>query len=162
MSSGKGEGETTRTRAITSSLTARLSPTVSSASQTYEPLVRSALRQRLIHNIFAFSIAFTLVVNFLFGGEDDASAFARLLQPRIWVMGCVKWAVGVLPVVALRKVYLTCELLHLMSLPCLSILQSCRNTCDFTSKNTHECHCKVKYTSKPGFVHVVCNNAYCT
>ncbi|OJA18737.1 hypothetical protein AZE42_12235 [Rhizopogon vesiculosus] len=105
MSSGMGE--TTRTRAITSTLTARLSPTVPSASQTYEPLVRSALRQRLIHNIFAFSFAFTLLANFIFGGEGDVSAFARLLQPRTWAMGCFHWAVGVLPVVALRKVYLT-------------------------------------------------------
>ncbi|KAJ8591574.1 hypothetical protein M405DRAFT_814190 [Rhizopogon salebrosus TDB-379] len=105
MSSGKGE--TARTRAITSTLTARLSPTVPSASQTYQPLVKSALRQRLIHNIFAFSIAFTLVANFLFGGEDDTSSFIRLLQPRTWAMGCLKWAVCVLPVVALRKVYLT-------------------------------------------------------
>lgn len=160
MSSGKGES--TRTRAITSTLTARLSPTLPSPSQTYEPLVRSALRQRLIHNIFAFSVAFTLVVNILFEGENDTSAFARLLQPRTWAIGCFKWAVGVLPVVALRKVYLTCELLYLMSLPCSYLFRSCRHTCDFTSKNIRQCHCKVKYTSMPGCVHLMCNNAYCT
>ncbi|KAG2034794.1 nucleoporin protein Ndc1-Nup [Suillus americanus] len=100
-------GETIRTRAITSTLTARLSPTVPSASQTYEPLVRSALRQRLIHNIFAFSVAFTLVVSILLGGEDETSAFTRLLSPGTWTMACLKWFVGVLPVIAMRKVYLT-------------------------------------------------------
>lgn len=105
MSSGMGE--TLRTRAITSTLTARMAPTVPPASQTYEPLVRSALRQRLIHNIFAFSAAFTLVVSILFGGEDETSAFARLLSPGTWAMGCLKWFVGVLPVIAMRKVYLT-------------------------------------------------------
>ncbi|KAG1779973.1 hypothetical protein EV702DRAFT_1194727 [Suillus placidus] len=102
-----GMGETMRTRAIASTLTARLSPTVPSASQTYEPLVRSALRQRLIHNIFAFSAAFTLIVSILFGGEDETSAFARLLSPGTWMMACLKWSVGVLPVIAMRKVYLT-------------------------------------------------------
>ncbi|KAG1856374.1 nucleoporin protein Ndc1-Nup [Suillus subalutaceus] len=102
-----GMGETMRTRAITSTLTARLSPTVPSASQTYEPLVRSALRQRLIHNIFAFSVAFTLVVGILLGGEDETSAFARLLSPGTWTMACLKWFVGVLPVMAMRKIYLT-------------------------------------------------------
>ncbi|KAG1726683.1 nucleoporin protein Ndc1-Nup [Suillus lakei] len=102
-----GMGETMQTRAITSTLTARLSPTVPSASQTYEPLVRSALRQRLIHNIFAFSAAFTLVVCILFGGEDETNAFAGLLSPGTWAMACLKWSVGVLPVIAMRKVYLT-------------------------------------------------------
>jgi hypothetical protein len=29
-------------------------------------------------------------------------------------MGCLKWFVGVLPVIAMRKVYLTCEWLHLV------------------------------------------------
>lgn len=102
-----GMGETLRTRAITSTLTARLSPTVPSASQTYEPLVRSALRQRLTHNIFVFSVAFTLVVSILLGGEDETSAFARLLSPGTWTIACLKWLVGVLPVIAMRKVYLT-------------------------------------------------------
>lgn len=109
-----GMGETLRTRAITSTLTARLSPTVPSASQTYEPLVRSALRQRLTHNIFVFSVAFTLVVSILLGGEDETSAFARLLSPGTWTIACLKWFVGVLPVIAMRKVYLTCELLYLV------------------------------------------------
>lgn len=103
-----------RTRAITSTLTARLSPTVPSASQTYEPLVKSALRQRLIHNIFAFSVAFTLVVSILLGGEDETSTFARLFSPGTWTVACLKWSFGVLPVIAMRKVYLTCELLHLV------------------------------------------------
>lgn len=102
-----GMGETLRTRAITSTLTARLSPTVPSASQTYEPLVRSALRQRLTHSIFVFSVAFTLVVSILLGGEDETSAFARLLSPGTWTIACLKWFVGVLPVIAMRKVYLT-------------------------------------------------------
>ncbi|KAG2151633.1 nucleoporin protein Ndc1-Nup [Suillus bovinus] len=102
-----GMGESIRTRAITSTLTARLSPTVPSASQTYELLVRSALRQRLTHNIFVFSAAFTLVVSILLGGEDETSAFARLLSPGTWMMACLKWFVGVLPVIAMRKVYLT-------------------------------------------------------
>jgi len=116
-----GKGETTRTRPITSTLTARLSPTVPSASQNYEPLVRSALRQRLIHNIFVFSAAFALVVNILFGGEDDSSAFARLLQPGTWVMACIKWSIGVLPVVALRKAYLTRELYFIWCACCVYI-----------------------------------------
>lgn len=102
-----GMGETMRTRAITSTLTARLTPTVPPASQTYEPLVRSVLRQRLTRNIFALSAAFTLVVNIVLGGEDETSAFARLLSPGTWTMACLKWFVGVLPVIAMRKVYLT-------------------------------------------------------
>lgn len=102
-----GMGDTMRTRATTSTLTARLSPTVPPASQTYEPLVKSALRQRLTHNIFAFSAAFTLVVSILLGGEDESSTFARLVSPGTWTVACLKWSFGVLPVIAMRKVYLT-------------------------------------------------------
>jgi len=159
MSSGREDK--TRTRAIASTLTARLSPTFPSPSQTYEPLVRSVLRQRLTHNIFAFSIAFTLVVNVIFGGENDTSTFVRLIQPQTWAMGCFKWAVGVLPVVALRKVYLTGKLLHLISLLCLYLFKSHSHTCYFTSKNTCECLCKAKYTSMHGRLHLMCNYAYC-
>ncbi|KAG1870825.1 nucleoporin protein Ndc1-Nup [Suillus subluteus] len=134
-----GMGETMRTRAITSTLTARLSPTVPSASQTYEPLVRSALRQRLIHNIFAVSVAFTLVVSILLGGEDETSAFARLLSPGTWTMACLKWFVGVLPVIAMRKVYLT----------------SAATPATSPAKMLTKCYCKAKHTTVLSSVHVM-------
>ncbi|KAG0696162.1 nucleoporin protein Ndc1-Nup [Suillus ampliporus] len=166
MSAGKGE--TMRTRAITSTLTTRLSPTVPSASQTYEPLVRSALRQRLIHNIFAFSAAFTLVLNVLFGGEDDASAFARLLSPGTWAMASLKWSVSVLPVIALRKVYLTSAatpatspakmLTNAIAKPstrrCLAVYMTCAmmlvalNLSSFTSEEREQLHLNVFVKSR--------------
>ncbi|KIJ60868.1 hypothetical protein HYDPIDRAFT_97985 [Hydnomerulius pinastri MD-312] len=88
-------------------LAARPSPTVPPAAQAFEPLVKSVLRHRLIYNIFAYSAAFTLASRVFLPGEDDASLVIRLLRPSNWVTASFTWAVGVLPIIVLRKVYLT-------------------------------------------------------
>ena len=45
----------------------------------------------------------------------------NLINPQVWVWGGVGWAVGVLPVLVMRKVYLTSGSLHI----CVFILTDC-------------------------------------
>ncbi|KAI6043254.1 nucleoporin protein Ndc1-Nup [Pisolithus marmoratus] len=87
------------TTSFTSSFSARPSPTVPPASQSFEPLVKAVLKHRLSRNVFAFSAAFSLAFHILFWSSDDSSLSARLLSPT--------WIMGVLPIIVSRKLNLT-------------------------------------------------------
>ncbi|KAI6156590.1 nucleoporin protein Ndc1-Nup [Pisolithus tinctorius] len=92
---------------FTSSFSARPSPTVPPASQSFEPLVKAVLKHRLNRNIFAFSAAFSLGFHILFWSSDDSSLSARLLSPSAWLVASLAWLVGVLPIIVSRKLNLT-------------------------------------------------------
>ncbi|KAI5989819.1 nucleoporin protein Ndc1-Nup-domain-containing protein [Pisolithus orientalis] len=92
---------------FTSSFSARPSPTVPPASQSYEPLVKAVLKHRLNRNIFAFSAAFSLGFHILFWSSDDSSLSARLLSLSAWLVASLAWLVGVLPIIVSRKLNLT-------------------------------------------------------
>ncbi|KAH7915514.1 nucleoporin protein Ndc1-Nup [Hygrophoropsis aurantiaca] len=96
-----------RTRAITSTLAARSSPTIPPASQTYEPLVKSILRHRLLYSVFAHSIVFSFFIHVLFSGRDNSTIFGRLASPGIWMSAGVSWVAATLPVIMARKTCLT-------------------------------------------------------
>ncbi|KAH7890631.1 nucleoporin protein Ndc1-Nup [Phlebopus sp. FC_14] len=106
MFSTQNAASSSKLTPIKSTLTPRTSPTVPPASQTFEPLVKSVLRHRLVYNIFAYSAAFSLASNVLFSG-DDIGVFSRLFSLSTWLVALLTWLVGVLPVLVLRKVYLT-------------------------------------------------------
>ncbi|KAI6041097.1 nucleoporin protein Ndc1-Nup [Pisolithus marmoratus] len=95
------------TTSSTSSFSARPSPTVPPASQSFEPLVKAVLKHRLSRNVFAFSAAFSLAFHILFWSSDDSSFSARLLSPSAWVVALLAWVVGVLPIIVSRKLNLT-------------------------------------------------------
>ncbi|KII85644.1 hypothetical protein PLICRDRAFT_178687 [Plicaturopsis crispa FD-325 SS-3] len=97
-------------RAITSSLSSRSSPSVPPASHTYEPLLKSVLRHRLLYNIFAFSAVFSWGLTVLWSennGRSAADSLTALVKPTTFFLALVNWAVGVLAVIVLRKTYLT-------------------------------------------------------
>lgn len=108
-----------RTRAITSSLIAsRSSPSIPPSTTTYQPLVKAVLRHRLIYSIFPYSAVLSWLLSVLWttwdqdgGGLRLGRFFKNSINPEVWVWGAVGWAVGVLPVLVMRKIYLTSELL---------------------------------------------------
>jgi len=106
---------TTPTRAFTSTILSRSSQSVPPASVTFEPLVKSVLRHRLLYNIFAYSFLFSWVQTALWlvwirGGINALGIGGCLVTPVLpmtVVLACVNWAVAALPVIILRKVELT-------------------------------------------------------
>ena len=107
----------TPTRAIHSTLTARASPSIPPATQTYEPLVKAVLRHRLIYSIFSYSAGLSWVLTVVWttwdqGGLSNIGLVGMLynmVSPSVWVFAALNWAIGALPVVILRKLYLTSE-----------------------------------------------------
>lgn len=111
-------------RAITSTLSVRSAPSIPPASQTYEPLVKSILRHRQTRRIFLYSAAFSWVqaviwVTWTLGGLSELGmkgiAFVPFM-PFTLLVTLSGWLVGALPVVVLRKLYLTGELTVLYNL----------------------------------------------
>lgn len=104
-------------RAITSTLSARAAPPVPPASQTYEPLARAVLRRRLLYDVLLPSTLPVWVSTIFWntwnvGGISALSilnAFIMPLLPSTLLMTTVAWALGVLPVIVLRKSQLTSE-----------------------------------------------------
>jgi len=102
-------------RAITSTLSARTAPPVPPASQTYEPLARAVLRRRLLYDILPLSIL-PLWTSTIFwrtwnaGGISALSVLNALLLPILpstLLLSTFVWALGVLPIIVLRKSQLT-------------------------------------------------------
>ena len=85
----------------------RPSTNVPPATQTFEPLAKSVLSHRLLYNVFAYSAAFSLASTVFLAGGDDTSFLLRLFRPSTWVNASLTWLVGVLPIIVVRKVYLT-------------------------------------------------------
>lgn len=79
--------------------------------------MKAVLRHRLAFNIFINSAALSWASTFLWtlwdqGGFSNIGLggfLYNLLSPSIWVLSAINWVVGVLPVIVLRKTYLTGE-----------------------------------------------------
>ena len=107
----------TPTRAIHSTLTARASPSIPPATQTYEPLVKAVLLHRLIYSIFSYSAGLSWALTVIWttwdqGGLSNIGLVGilyNMISPSVWVLAAFNWAIGPLPVVILRKTYLTSE-----------------------------------------------------
>ncbi|KAJ3747284.1 nucleoporin protein Ndc1-Nup [Lentinula detonsa] len=102
-------------RAIQSNLANRASPSLPPASQTYEPLIKSILSQRLSNRIFAFSIAAcwletTLWTIWGIGGHRAVGLNTLLMVPfrlPTLLVAATTWLAVVLPVIVTRKSQLT-------------------------------------------------------
>lgn len=102
-------------RAIPSNLANRGSPSLPPASQIYEPLIKSILRQRLTNRIFALSIACCWLETILWtiwgiGGRNTVGLKALLTVPFLpstLAVAAVTWLAVVVPVVVVRKIHLT-------------------------------------------------------
>ncbi|KAK0186270.1 nucleoporin protein Ndc1-Nup [Armillaria mellea] len=102
-------------RALPSTLAVKSSPSVPLASQSYEPLIKAILRQRLLWRIFLGSIAFCWVQTvawtiWCLGGIEvlGIGGVAMVpVTPSTSMMAYVCWVVVALPIVVLRKRHLT-------------------------------------------------------
>lgn len=91
---------TTPLRAIPSTLALKSKPTVPLPAELYLPHIKSALSKRLVTQIFLYSFLFCYA----------GSVWTHQWQPisvDVVVDTLVKWAAGAVPLVVLRKVYLT-------------------------------------------------------
>lgn len=143
MSTGNTATSATRpsqtVRAITSTLSARSSPSVPPASQTYEPLARAVLRRRLLYYILPQS-SLTVWASTTFwmtwhAGGISALSLSKLLVipflPTTLLVAFLVWAIGVLPIIVLRKSHLTgerCEHAKLKFLGSHLVFCSCLRT----------------------------------
>ncbi|KAJ3895442.1 nucleoporin protein Ndc1-Nup-domain-containing protein [Lentinula edodes] len=106
---------TTPIRAIPSNLANRASPSVAPASQTYEPLIKSILRQRLTNRIFTISVVCcwlqtTAWTIWGIGGRDAVGLKTLLavpFRPSTLVVTAMTWLAVVVPVIVIRKTQLT-------------------------------------------------------
>jgi nucleoporin NDC1 len=110
-------GPSQHVRAITSTLSARASPSVPPASQTYEPLARAVLRRRLLYHILPQS-SLTVWASTTFwmtwhAGGISTLTLSKLLvipiRPTTLFVTFLVWAFGVFPIIVLRKSHLTGE-----------------------------------------------------
>ena len=95
-----------RPRSLFSSLSTRTLSAVPPSSQSYEPLVKSVLTQRTKFTIIPLSFLFTWVLLVAWRAWLEPNGIWTifyLLLPD-WSIGA--WAVGVLPLLTLRKSYL--------------------------------------------------------
>ncbi|EMD32361.1 hypothetical protein CERSUDRAFT_118729 [Gelatoporia subvermispora B] len=105
----------TPVRAIRTPLSTRVALSLPPASQTYEPHVKAALRHRLLYHIFApsFLVSWLLVTIWsvwMQGGLSGLGLGGFLsapLSPWTLSFAAVFWCLGVVPVVVVRKNYLT-------------------------------------------------------
>ena len=121
MSTGNTATSPTRppqpVRAITSTLSARASPSVPPATQTYEPLARAVLRRRLLYHILPQSslivwASATFWVTWCAGGRSTLTLSKLLVVPFLpttLLVTFLVWALGVLPIIIFRKSHLTSE-----------------------------------------------------
>ncbi|KAK7442719.1 hypothetical protein VKT23_015965 [Stygiomarasmius scandens] len=106
---------TTPLRAIPSALTNKASLSIPSPTQTYEPLVKSILRQRLTSGILLLSAAFCWLETIIWSiwglGGVGKLGFAQLfllpIKPWLLAVAFAHWLSVAVPVVVLRKTYLT-------------------------------------------------------
>ncbi|KAK7033262.1 hypothetical protein R3P38DRAFT_3265211 [Favolaschia claudopus] len=89
-------------RAITTPLRTTAAPPIPPASQLYEPLAKSVLRRRLTTRIFPYSLLVSLLSTAL-----SLLWFGRFSLLRLAGASVALWLGGLLPVVFLRKSYLT-------------------------------------------------------
>jgi hypothetical protein len=115
--SGSWSRTSTPARAIvnTTALAARTAPSIPPASRSYEPLVKSVLRHRLTHSIFLYSafLSWGLTVAWMHwnGPLGIGGSLLIPIMPATIFWTCIAWATGALPVLVLRKVCLTGEVI---------------------------------------------------
>ncbi|KDQ51846.1 hypothetical protein JAAARDRAFT_210825 [Jaapia argillacea MUCL 33604] len=105
----------TPVRAITSTLAGRSPPSLPPASQQYEPAIKAVLRHRLVYNIFLSSAAFSWAWAYAWNtwsqggltGLGFGGCLYNLVSPFTFSVALVGWVIGVVPVVVMRKTYLT-------------------------------------------------------
>ena len=86
----------------------RASSSIPPASKAYEQPLKAELAHKLKHTILAHSSAFSFALYILFfSSGDNVGLLARLLSLRVWLVAALSWAVGVLPVIVLRKAHLS-------------------------------------------------------
>ncbi|KAJ6564437.1 nucleoporin protein Ndc1-Nup-domain-containing protein [Mycena capillaripes] len=95
-------GVPTPIRAITTPLRSSVAPPIPPASQLYEPLAKAVLRRRLTNRIFPYTLLGSVAGTALFLVFNGSFALTRLLGASVAL-----WVGGVLPVILLRKAYLT-------------------------------------------------------
>ncbi|KAK7047372.1 hypothetical protein VNI00_006603 [Paramarasmius palmivorus] len=104
----------TPVRAIPSILSNKSAPSVPPSSQSYEPLVKATLQQRLTSRIFLFSAAFSWILAFCwsvwgYGGRKSLNfggVIGLPFRPSTILTALVNWLTVAVPVVVLRKLYL--------------------------------------------------------
>jgi hypothetical protein len=108
-------GSSTAVRVLPSTLASRAAPTVPSASQNYEPLVKSVLRHRLLFRIFAYTAGFSWVLVILASAFRKGSlrslgltgVLLHPILPQTLALTFVIWSLSALPIVVMRKMSLT-------------------------------------------------------
>lgn len=117
MSAPSGNAVGTPIKAITSSLASRAAPSIPSAAQVYEPLLKSVLRRRLLSNVFIVSASFCWVLaavwtSWQMGGVDKIGVkgwIANVFNPLTLLFAALWWAAACIPITVLRRTYITCE-----------------------------------------------------
>jgi nucleoporin NDC1 len=106
-------------------LTSGVSPYIPTATQNYEPLVKGVLRYRLLCNIFLYSAIFSSIQTVIwrtwchgFSALGPGQALFIPILPTTLALAGMNWAVACLPLIILRKVYLTGELLPFLHCAC--------------------------------------------
>ncbi|KAJ7768693.1 hypothetical protein DFH07DRAFT_1008013 [Mycena maculata] len=95
-------GYPTPIRAITTPLRSSAAPPIPPASQLYEPLAKAVLRRRLTNRIFLYTSLICTAGTALWLVSISNFTFARLFGA-----SATLWAGGILPVILMRKAYLT-------------------------------------------------------
>ncbi|KAF8066544.1 nucleoporin protein Ndc1-Nup [Lyophyllum atratum] len=106
---------TTPTRAITTTLATRSAPFIPPPTTTYEPIVKSILRSRLVFLVFPYSALFCWTCTSLWmiwslGGTSSLGLSRTLLvpfRPLTMLSALLSWSTAAVPAIVLRKVYLT-------------------------------------------------------
>ncbi|GLB40861.1 putative nucleoporin protein Ndc1-Nup [Lyophyllum shimeji] len=106
---------TTPTRAIISTLATRSAPSVPPSSTTYDPIVKSILRFRLLYLIFPYSALFCWACTSLWtiwslrgpSGLGWSGSLLVPFRPSTFLIALLSWCTAAIPAVVLRKVYLT-------------------------------------------------------
>ncbi|KZT06676.1 uncharacterized protein LAESUDRAFT_147937 [Laetiporus sulphureus 93-53] len=107
----------TPARAITSILSNRSAPSIPPASQTYEPLVKAVLRQRLLYYILLPAFAYTWLIANMWsvwsqGGMAHIGIWATVVnsvRPLTWIYAMSMWLLGAVPAIILSNRFLSGE-----------------------------------------------------
>jgi hypothetical protein len=152
----------TPARAITSPLSTRSSLPIPPATYTFEPRVKAVLRHRLLYNIFGYSLVFSWIqtvawVTWSAGGVSELGVGGLLVTPVLpmtLVLTGLSWAVGSLPVIVLRKKYLTGDISH-GGLCCLKTNHSSSDShfSFFAVQNIATCTLKDQYSSRHHYIY---------
>lgn len=110
-------------KAIPSRIAVRSAPTIPSATDSYEPHVKTVLRHRLVYNIFLHSGLITWIIAALAAWWQQGSVSLGLGQnlvvpfrPFTLLASGAMWCFMAFPVIVLRKLLLTCTPVHVFLL----------------------------------------------